>query len=89
MAKLFSDASSNHSSDSINWSGGTGTFWVWGTFDGATIKLEASPDGSNWFDVGTAATLTQKGVAAFALGTCKLRATLVDAGASTSLSAAL
>ncbi|MBI1260740.1 MAG: hypothetical protein GC184_03355 [Rhizobiales bacterium] len=89
MAKLLSDRSTNSSSDSLDWSGGTGTFWVWGTFDGATIKLEASPDGSIWFDVGAAVTLTDKGVAAFALGPCKLRATLVNAGASTSISAAL
>jgi hypothetical protein len=72
-----------------DWSGGTGTFWAWGAFDGASVTLEASPDGENWFAVGTSLQFGEKGVGAFALGPCKLRATLSGAGVATSVSARL
>lgn len=89
MAQLLSNATTNGSSPSLDWTGGTGTFWAWGTFDGASVKLEASPDGTNWFDVGASVTMNTKGVAAFALGACKLRATLSAAAPTTSINVAL
>ena len=27
------------------------TIYVWGTFDGGTVTVEISPDGTNWFPV--------------------------------------
>jgi hypothetical protein len=27
------------------------TVYVWGTFGGATVKVQVSPDGANWFDL--------------------------------------
>lgn len=32
------------------------TFYVWGTFGGATVTLQISPDGTNWFGTGVAIT---------------------------------
>lgn len=89
MPKLFEEMNENGNSNVVDWHGGTGTFWAWGDFDGATIALEASPDGENWFSVGGTISFVEKGVAAFALGPCKLRAAVTDAGAETSISAVL
>lgn len=69
------------------WHGGTGTFWAWGEFDGATVALEASPDGENWFTVGQSVSFDERGIAAFALGPCRLRATITDAGEGTLVNA--
>lgn len=38
------------------------TLFVWGTFDSANFKLQVSPDGSEWFDVPNADTITAKTV---------------------------
>lgn len=35
------------------------TFYVWGTFGGATVTLQISPDNVNWF--GTAVAITAQG----------------------------
>ncbi|MFN6941617.1 MAG: hypothetical protein ACK4OG_06425, partial [Parvibaculum sp.] len=56
-------------------------------FGGARVALEASPDGDTWFAVGDAVSFAEKGVAAFALGPCRLRATIAEAGEGTSISA--
>ena len=37
------------------------TVYVWGTFGGVSIKLQASPDGSEWFDIPDT-TYTIKGI---------------------------
>jgi len=87
MAKLLAEATESMNSAPIEWQGGTGAFWVWGNFDGATVSLEASPDGENWFALGADVTLQEKGVGGFALGPCRLRATLANASASTSVTA--
>lgn len=87
MAKFFDEAAENGSSSPTLWQGGTGTFWAWGEFDGATVMLEASPDGENWFSVGEPVCFTERGLAAFALGPCRLRATISDAGEATNISA--
>lgn len=89
MTAFFQAAVADESSAPVEWSGGTGTFWTWGEFDGASVTLEASPDGENWFTVGTSLQFAEKGVGAFALGPCKLRATIAAAGAATSVSARL
>lgn len=61
--------------------------FAWGTWDGATLKLQLSPDSKQWFDV-TALTFTQDSVSAgVELGGGYARWVLSDAG-STSLNAA-
>ena len=89
MTAFFQAVGADGSSAPVAWPGGTGTFWTWGEFDGASVALEASPDGENWFTVGASLVFGEKGVGAFALGPCKLRATLAGAGAATSVSARL
>lgn len=37
------------------------TLFVWGTFGGSTVKLQISPDGTNWFDVSGADAITAAG----------------------------
>ncbi|NIJ41878.1 hypothetical protein FHS78_002168 [Parvibaculum indicum] len=87
MTKLLAGAAADMSSTPIDWQGGSGAFWVWGDFDGASVSLEASPDGENWFALGEQVVMHEKGVGGFALGPCRLRATLANASASTSVSA--
>ena len=87
MVKLLAEATADVSSAPIDWQGGTGAFWAWGDFDGATVSLEASPDGENWFVLGAEVTFREKGVGGFALGPCRLRATLANASASTNVTA--
>ena len=89
MTTFFEAMTADGPSEPLDWAGGTGTFWVWGEFGGASVALEASPDGENWFTVGASLRLSEKGVGAFALGPCKLRAAVSDAGAETNLSARL
>ncbi len=87
MAKLFDETNENGSSEVLLWQGGTGTFWTWGGFAGAMVSLEASPDGENWFTVGTAACFAEKAVGGFAIGPCRLRATITGATETTRISA--
>lgn len=87
MANILSGKTTDGSSQVIDWTGGTGTFWAWGTFGGASVSLEASPDGTTWIPVGTALSFAQNGVGAFALSPCKLRATVTGAGGMTNVSA--
>ncbi|MDR3498241.1 MAG: hypothetical protein P4L72_03330 [Parvibaculum sp.] len=87
MATIINAATANGSSAPVDWTGGTGTFWAWGNFGGATVALEASPDGTNWIGVGPAVSFTQNGVGGFSLGPCRLRATVSGATATTSVSA--
>ncbi|MEQ8266518.1 MAG: hypothetical protein RH982_04925 [Parvibaculum sp.] len=87
MTKLLDEATTSDSYAPVDWPGGTGTFWVWGEFHGATVTLEASPDGENWFAVGPSIQFSEKNVAAFALGPCQLRATVAGAAEDTRVSA--
>ncbi|ABS62170.1 hypothetical protein Plav_0547 [Parvibaculum lavamentivorans DS-1] len=87
MAVFFQDSNANGSSDALVWQGGTGTFWTWGEFAGATLSLEASPDGENWFIVGSPGVFSEKTVSGFALGPCRLRVTIEGAGEETRISA--
>ncbi len=89
MATILSGATANGSSAVVEWTGGTGTFWAWGSFGGATVALEASPDGATWFPIGQAVSFNQNGVGGFALGPCKLRASLSGATGTTNVSAIL
>jgi hypothetical protein len=63
-----------------DWPGGKGVFTVYqGTFGGATVKLQWSPDdGTTWLDVDasgdTYTTMTAAGSGLFELPPCKIRA---------------
>ena len=87
MARILDGVTSDGSSPVIEWTGGTGTFWAWGTFGGATVTLEASPDGDHWISVGPAVSLGRDGIGAFALSPCKLRATVSGATGTTNVNA--
>lgn len=85
MATILNGVTANGSSALIEWTGGTGTFWAWGAFGGATVTLEASPDGAHWIAVGSAVSFIEDGIGAFSLSPCKLRATVSGATASTNI----
>jgi len=63
-----------------------GTLFAYGTFDGATVTFEESPDGTTWFTIASGA-LTSKGTVKLATVMGYLRATISNDGATTSLSA--
>ncbi|MDI1263895.1 MAG: hypothetical protein PS018_11620 [bacterium] len=89
---LFSARTTDGNSSAVDWVGGRGVFAVFGTFNGATVKLQWSPDdGTTWLDVDrlgdTYVTLSAAGSGGFELPPCKLRANLASAGGSTSLTA--
>ncbi|QIG74348.1 hypothetical protein EVC08_036 [Rhizobium phage RHph_N65] len=75
---LLSNAAATGSA--VSWPGGRGVFSVYaGTFSGATVKLQWSPDdGTTWLDVDntgdTFVTLTAAGSGLFELPACSIRA---------------
>jgi len=73
----------------VAWLGGTGVFTAWGTWNGATVTLNYSPDGgTTWIACGTFTTLTANGGGLFNLPAgVQLQAAISGAGGSTSLSA--
>lgn len=89
MRLLNNDPGDNSTSVIHIWPRGQkGQFTAWGTWDGATVTLEFSPDDqSTWIAVGTDTTLTANGGAIFQLGRYPLRATISNAGSDTELSA--
>ncbi len=56
--------------------------YCWGTFNGATVTLEGSPDNTEWFSI---ATFTAKGVKGIGVNARYLRGTVASAGGSTSV----
>jgi hypothetical protein len=58
------------------------TVFCWGTFNGATVTLQGSPEGTEWFDI---TSFTAKGVIGIGLSVRFLRAVITSAGASTSV----
>ena len=90
---LLSAATANGNGDSvaINISGGarrngTGSIAVWGTFDGATVQIEVSPDNSEWIAV-TDGAFTAEGTKVMESYLPYVRAVVSSAGGSTSVSA--
>lgn len=85
---LLSSVSTDSSGDAAMLTGGVHTFAAWGTWDGATVTLEYSPDGgTTWIAVGSDTTLTANGVANFQLAAgMYVRATVSSVG-TTSVSA--
>jgi hypothetical protein len=71
----------------VTWIGGTGQFTAWGTFGGATCKLQFSPDGdTTWIDVGPDTTLTAAGRGIFTLAPGRIRGSITG-GAGMNLNA--
>ena len=61
---LLTDVSANGNGTAVNTPGGTLTFSAFGTWDGATVTLQYSPDaGTTWMAVGSDTTMTADGVA--------------------------
>mgnify|MGYP003147572087 CR=1 FL=1 len=86
--KILNAATANGNSSQYYWDVGEGQVVVSGTFDGATVKLQLSPDdGTTWVDVGTASTFTAAGGAGFTVNACKLRINISAVGASSEISA--
>jgi hypothetical protein len=87
MPVLFSARTSNGASAAVEWQGGVGTYYVNGTFGGATVTLQASFDnGASWLSLGDAA-LTQAGAVNFQLPNVLLRASVSNASGTTSVTA--
>lgn len=69
------------------------TIFVWGTFDGASVKVEVSANGIDWVDAtndsGAVLTFTAKGVSNINVHGAHIRFNVSSAGASTSLNGAI
>lgn len=65
------------------------TLFVWGTFDGANFALQVSPDGSEWFDVANADTITAKTVINVEFRADKVRAVISGSATEASITAFL
>ena len=87
--KVFTAQTANGQSTAYDWPGGIGQFIVEGTWNGATVKLQVSPDGgTTWLDVGSDVTLTADNIGNFELNgvsNFQIRADLSSAVGSTSL----
>lgn len=93
MQLLLEDATSNGSSDPIDFSPkesnfGKGAVIAFGTWDTATVTFEFSPDGgTTYYAVGSDTTFSANGWSNFEIqGIVKLRATLSSVGLGTSVS---
>jgi len=49
--RLFDGETTNTTSAALTGAGVQRTVYVWGTFGGATVKVQVSPDQVEWFDV--------------------------------------
>lgn len=94
MATIFSARTTNGNSDPVSFSdlGATinrpATVYVWGTFDSATVDIQVSPDGSEWFPT-TGGQFTEKGAKTIELTAHQFRLVVASAGGSTSINAAV
>lgn len=70
-----------------------GSVQVTGTFDSATVSVEISHDGDNWFDLvdlaGETVAMTEDGYAEFSSSALYFRPKLADAGGSTDVAVSL
>ena len=88
MTELLTAASTTGPSAATDWSGGRGTFSVVGTFDGATVQLEHSPDGGDtWVSVGSDTVLTAAGMGNFGVNAGQVRANVTISGTTQSVTA--
>lgn len=87
MAVFFNGQTSNATSSVTQWTGGTGTFYAQGTFDGATVQVQVSFDnGVTWLNISDAS-LTSAGAFNLEIGAVLIRAVLTDAGGNTNITA--
>jgi len=61
-----------------------GTLYVWGTFDGATVKIQASPNGVDWLDI-TGVSYTSETVENLEIVANSIRAVVTGGGGSVSV----
>lgn len=82
--KLFTAETDNAvTSDAVDVVHVTGTLYAFGTFDSATVKLQASPDkGTTWLDV-TDASFTAAGMLRLDFAASQIRANISGGGADT------
>ncbi len=79
--QAFTAVAANGQSTVYVWPGGVGQFSAAGTWDGATCKLQMSPDaGTTWIDVGSDVSKTADGIGNFELGPCQVRVDLSSVG---------
>lgn len=62
--------------------------YVWGTFDGATVTIQYSPDGTEWFDP-EENSFTAKAASAIELNAYQVRAVVSGGGGSESINVML
>ena len=75
------------SQDTEKWKGGKGTVLCEGTFDGATVSLEASYDDGEWVPCGADTSFTEAGLILLELSSgFILRGSVSSAGGSTDVS---
>ena len=70
----------------IQWGGGDGSLQVFGTFDGATVSIQASLDGGTTYSTLVNGDLTESSIVNIALVSCLIKAAISGAGGSTSIS---
>jgi regulation of enolase protein 1 (concanavalin A-like superfamily) len=86
---LFSARTTNGNSSAVAHPGGPALLVVRGTFDGATVKIQVSDDGTNWVDLQYAAfTAAIATLIDLPIGTL-IRANVASAGAGTSITVAI
>ena len=68
MYQLFKNATANGQSGTVKTYRERHTVFAWGTWGGATAKLQISPNGIDWFDL-TGASFTANGSATFEIAT--------------------
>lgn len=86
---LFSARTSNGNSSSVSHPGGPVLLIARGTFDGATVKIQVSDDGTNWVDLQYAAfTAAIATLMELPINTL-IRANVASAGAGTSITVAI
>lgn len=81
--KIFDSETTNATSAAASTSNASLTVYCWGTFGGATVKLQVTPDGSEWFDVDDL-TFTSKGVVNLIYGPGQVRG-VISGGSGASI----
>lgn len=85
MQQLFAAKTANGNSSVIKWQGGDGMLLAEGTWDGATVAVQISPDqGTTWQSI-TSASLTANGTYVFRAPACHMRLNISGVGAGTTL----
>lgn len=80
--QLFAARTTNGSATATENTSYLQTVYCWGTFDGATVTIEGSPNNTEWFSL---TSFTAKGVKGIGVNARYLRGTVSGAGAATSL----